>query len=54
MRPLLLIGIALISACSGGSSGHGGNLAWNKDVSAGLGEAKEKRKPLALYFTADW
>ena len=33
---------------------RGGQIVWSADLSAGLTEAKEKKRPVMLYFTADW
>jgi hypothetical protein len=44
---------ALVLAVSG-VAGAAERIAFGRDVASGLARAAKERKPVALYFTADW
>ena len=45
---------ALVLAVSGVAGAAEGRIAFGRDVASGLARAAKERKPVALYFTADW
>ena len=56
MRKILAMGLcaAAAFAASPARAGMGGGIAWSTDYSQGLAEARDKGRPLLLYFTASW
>jgi hypothetical protein len=51
-RIVVMLGLALVVACSGGSSG-GGKLKWQRDPNKAMEHARFTGKPMLIYFTSD-